>query len=58
MKEHGNQKIVMEYVHNESILNIAKQINADVLQGFYLSEPIREYEFVLELMQKKLRKAV
>jgi EAL domain-containing protein (putative c-di-GMP-specific phosphodiesterase class I) len=48
----------MEYVHNESILNIAKQINADVLQGFYLSEPIREYEFVLELMQKKLRKAV
>ena len=32
-------KTVAEYIHNKEVLDIAKELGVDYLQGFYLSEP-------------------
>lgn len=32
-------KVIAEYVHNESVYNIVKELNIDYCQGFYFSEP-------------------
>ncbi|MBU1901341.1 EAL domain-containing protein, partial [Patescibacteria group bacterium] len=32
-------KVIAEYVHNESVYNIIKELDIDYSQGFYFSEP-------------------
>jgi EAL domain-containing protein (putative c-di-GMP-specific phosphodiesterase class I) len=34
-----NIKTIAEYVANEEIFNIVKELNIDMFQGFYFSEP-------------------
>ncbi len=50
-----NRKTIVEFVHNEDVYNIAKEMGADYSQGFYLGEPKDKPElFVYEEKEQAL----
>jgi len=40
--KHSGIKTIAEYVHNEETYNIVKGLGIDYVQGYYLSEPLKE----------------
>jgi len=40
--KHSGIKTIAEYVHNEATYKIVKELGIDYVQGYYLSEPLKE----------------
>ena len=40
-----NMKIIAEFVHNEAVFNVIKDLGIDYAQGYYFAEPVEEVEF-------------
>ncbi len=40
--KHSNIKTIAEFVHDEDTYNIVKELGVDYVQGYYMSEPLKE----------------
>jgi EAL domain-containing protein (putative c-di-GMP-specific phosphodiesterase class I) len=40
-----NMKVVVEYVENEEIYNVVKEMGVDYMQGYYLGKPAKDFKF-------------
>jgi diguanylate cyclase (GGDEF)-like protein len=46
-------KIIAEYIHNEEVFNVAKELGVDEFQGYYFSAPIENIDKVIKEFDDK-----